>query len=72
MSNQSELFEAVLEGRAPVKTKVVETDSGYSASVDQWGVKVEAEGLTSSGAQNKAVGKFLDEVKNGRYKISRF
>ena len=72
MSNQTELFEAVLEGRAPVKAKVVETEKGYSATVDQWGVKVEADGLTSSGAQNKAVGKFLDQVKNGRYKISRF
>lgn len=72
MSNQTELFEAVLEGRAPVKAKVVETEKGYSATVDQWGVKVEAEGLTSSGAQNKAVGKFLAQVKNGRYKISRF
>lgn len=71
-SHQSELWEAIVEGRASVKAKVEETPTGFRASVNQWGVQAEAEGLTSSGAQNKAIGKFVDQVKQGRYKISRF
>lgn len=69
----SELYEAILEGRAPVKAKVTEDDNGvYTAQVKQWGVEVEAQGQSSRHAQNQAVGKFLTKIKQGAYKISKF
>lgn len=71
MSN--ELHEAILEGRAPVKAKVETHEDGtFTATVNQWGIKTEATAQSSRHAQNQAVGKFLNEVRQGKQKITRF
>lgn len=70
--NQNALYEAIIEGRAPVKAKVVETDKGYRATVNQWGVESTAEAQTSSHAQNQAVSGFLKQVQQGKHKINKF
>lgn len=71
MSNH--LYEAILEGRAPVKAQVQENEDGsFKATVKQWGIEAEAVAQSSRHAQNQAVGKFLDDVRKGKQKISRF